>query len=524
LSQALIRALHTADCFDHPVKDIEVHETHISWIVLTGDYAYKIKKPLDFGSFLDFSTLERRKLLCEQEVRLNRRLAPTLYLDTVAISGTPEAPRIGDDSDVFEYAVKMRQFSNRHLFSALQASGELSLELLDDLVDQLVAFHEQAERIQGDSELGSPQMVSRTIDNEFELIRPRLGDDAEAIKRLALLKQWTEETFQRLNPEFERRWQEGFVRETHGDIHLGNAVRHEGRALLFDGIEFNEELRWNDVGCDLAFLVMDLEARDEQAFAHHALNRYLELSGDYSLVRLLPYYKIYRALIRAKVAMIRYHQPDLCEADRADVLAEYERYIGLAERYSEIRFPYMIIGVGVSGSGKSRFTEEMVRELGGVRIRSDVERKRLYGFAADADTESGLNGGIYTPQATHATYERLSNLSATLLESGIPVCIDATCLKKVQRDRLRHEAEARGLPVLMISFEADDETLRKRIIKRSQRSGEASEAGLEVLDKQLANREPFAPEEHGQLVHIDTTAPNANVTLARLIREQLRLH
>ncbi|MHC9037180.1 AAA family ATPase, partial [Cobetia marina] len=158
------------------------------------------------------------------------------------------------------------------------------------------------------------------------------------------------------------------------------------------------------------------------------------------------------------------------------------------------------------------------------RIRSDVERKRLYGFAADADTGSGLNGGIYTPQATHATYERLSNLSATLLESGIPVCIDATCLKKSQRDRLRHEAEARGLPVLMISFEADEETLRRRIVKRSQRSGEASEAGLEVLDKQLANREPFAPEEHGQLIHIDTTAPNANVTLARLIREQLRLH
>ncbi|MGO2504076.1 MAG: AAA family ATPase, partial [Cobetia marina] len=487
------------------------------------DYAYKIKKPLDFGSFLDFSTLERRKHLCEQEVRLNRRLAPTLYLDTVPISGTPEAPRINDESAVFEYAVKMRQFSNRHLFSALHASGELSLELLDDLVDQLVAFHEQAERIQGDSDLGSPQMVSRTIDNEFTLIRPRLEEEA-ALKRLALLQEWTEETFQRLQPEFERRWQEGFVRETHGDIHLGNAVRHEGRALLFDGIEFNEELRWNDVGCDLAFLVMDLEARDEPAFAHHALNRYLELSGDYSLVRLLPYYKIYRALIRAKVAMIRYHQPELSDADRLDVMAEYERYIELAERYSEIRFPYMIIGVGVSGSGKSRFTEEMVRELGGVRIRSDVERKRLYGFAADADTGSGLNGGIYTPQATHATYERLSNLSATLLESGIPVCIDATCLKKSQRDRLRHEAEARGLPVLMISFEADEETLRRRIVKRSQRSGEASEAGLEVLDKQLANREPFAPEEHGQLIHIDTTAPNANVTLARLIREQLRLH
>ncbi|MEQ7869255.1 AAA family ATPase [Chromohalobacter salexigens] len=520
VSQALIEALRQGRGFDHPVSRIEVYETHVSWVILTGDYAYKIKKPLDFGSFLDFSTLEKRRRLCEQEVRLNRRLAPALYLDTVAITGTPEAPSLGGSGTPFEYAVKMRQFSNRHLFSTLQASGELSEELLDDLVAQLVAFHEEAPRVSGDSQLGSPDTVRRTLDREFRLIEARLEGQEER-ERLSRLETWSLDSFARLEHEFERRWREGYVRETHGDIHLGNAVHFEGRALLFDGLEFNAELRWNDVGCELAFLLMDLEARGEQAYANHALNRYLELSGDYELVRLLAYYKLYRALVRVKVALLHYHQEQLTPEEREAVLADYHCYMALAERYSEFRFPYLVVGVGVSGSGKSRFTGEMVRRLGGVRVRSDIERKRLYGFEAQADTRAG--GDIYTPQASERTYARLAELAGILLESGLPACVDATCLTRAQRAQLCFEAERRGLAVLMVSFEADTQTLRARIEKRAQRGGDPSEAGLEVLERQLARFEPFADDELSHLVHLDTTAPDANLTLVSMIQERIQL-
>ncbi|MDF9433890.1 bifunctional aminoglycoside phosphotransferase/ATP-binding protein [Chromohalobacter israelensis] len=520
VSQALIEALRQGRGFDHPVSRIEVYETHVSWVILTGDYAYKIKKPLDFGSFLDFSTLEKRRRLCEQEVRLNRRLAPALYLDTVAITGTPEAPSLGGSGTPFEYAVKMRQFSNRHLFSTLQASGELSEELLDDLVAQLVAFHEEAPRVSGDSQLGSPDTVRRTLDREFRLIEARLVGQEER-ERLSRLETWSLDSFARLEHEFERRWREGYVRETHGDIHLGNAVHFEGRALLFDGLEFNAELRWNDVGCELAFLLMDLEARGEQAYANHVLNRYLELSGDYELVRLLAYYKLYRALVRVKVALLHYHQEQLTPEEREAVLADYHCYMALAERYSEFRFPYLVVGVGVSGSGKSRFTGEMVRRLGGVRVRSDIERKRLYGFEAQADTRAG--GDIYTPQASERTYARLAELAGILLESGLPACVDATCLTRAQRAQLCFEAERRGLAVLMVSFEADTQTLRARIEKRAQRGGDPSEAGLEVLERQLARFEPFADDELSHLVHLDTTAPDANLTLVSMIQERIQL-
>ncbi|MEA3252610.1 MAG: AAA family ATPase [Pseudomonadota bacterium] len=521
MSQVMIDALRDPVCYDHPVTAIEVFETHISWIVLTGDFAYKIKKPLDYGSFLDFSTCEKRLRLCEQEVRLNRRLSPNLYLGVVALSGDEKRPRVNDASAPFEYAVKMRQFSNRHLFSHLQASGELSLELLDNLVDQLVAFHEGAECLSSESDHGSRNALRAILTREFELIAARLPSGADQ-RRLEHLSTWVTEAFERLAGEFDRRHREGFVRETHGDVHLGNAVQHEGQVLLFDGIEFNDELRWNDVGSDLAFLLMDLEARGEQTFANHALNRYLELSGDYTLVRLLPFYKLYRALVRAKVAMLRYHQPELHSVDRQAIMADYRRYIALAEQYAEFNFPYLVIGVGVSGSGKSRFTGEMVQRLGGIRLRSDVERKRLYGFNPQAETGQA-EVDIYNRQATEQTYRRLAQLSGVLLEAGFPVCIDATCLKRKQRDLLRQQAEARGLPVLMVSFEADDQTLRARIVKRAKRGGDPSEAGLAVLERQQRDFEAFEEDERLHLLHLDTTAENANLTLVGLIQERLRL-
>lgn len=520
MSRTLIQALKESDCFDHPIGAVEVFETPISWVVSTGDYAYKIKKSLDYGTFLDFSTLEKRRRLCEQEVALNRRIAPTLYIGCVPISGTEEAPRVNDDSAPIEYAVKMRQFSSRHLLSSLQASGELSAELIDDLIDQLVALHESADRVDDDSPYGSPEHIRQMLVEEFELIESLL-ESPDDLAELERVKTLSLESCARLEPVLEMRRRDGFIRASHGDIHLGNAVRFEGRAILFNGIEFNERLRWCDVACELAFLIMDLEARGEREFAHYALNRYLELSGDYQVVRLLNFYKRHRALLRARIELVLDHDAGVMDdLPGGEPIEIFRRYMAMAQDYSEFRFPYLILAVGVSGSGKSRFTEEIVRRLGGVRIRSDVERKRLFDFTstpADADE-------VYSEKATDQTYRRLAELTGTVLESGLPACIDATCLLLEQRKRLRFEAEKRGLPVLIVSFEADRATLRARIVKRARRSGEPSERSLSILERQLESFEPFANDETTHLVHLDTTAPDANLTLASLIQERMRLN
>ncbi|OHV08896.1 AAA family ATPase [Kushneria phosphatilytica] len=521
MSQSLIEALQDSTCYPHPVSHVSLRETHISWVLLAGDHAYKIKKPLDFG-FLDFSTLEKRRHFCEEEIRLNSRLASDIYLDAVPITGSPDAPIINGEGEPFEYAVHMRVFDNEGLFSTLQARGELTEAHMDDMVDQLVDFHQRAEQAAPDSAFGTPEAVHAPTRQNFEQLRELLEDSTD-LARLRRLEQWADESYERLAPLMTERLRQGFVRETHGDMHLGNVVQSDGRVLIFDCIEFNDDLRWNDVCCELAFLLMDLEVRGEWALSRHVLDRYLERSGDYELVRLLPYYKAYRAMVRAKIAMFRVNQPGLEEAEKRDIHAEYRRYAELAERYTELEIPWLLVSVGVSGSGKSRFTQQVVRELGSIRIRSDIERKRLYGLTPDADSDSAIDSGIYTAEATERTYQRLGELAGMLLDAGFPVCIDATALRRVQRDRLRHEAEKRGLQVLTISFEADEATLKRRIEKRQQQRGEVSEAGIEVLGHQLATREPFGDDEKGQVVHLDTTAEGASHRLVELLRDRLHL-
>lgn len=522
MNDILIGALESPECYDHPVDEVEIHETSVSWILLAGEFAYKIRKPLDFGRLLDFSSLEKRRDLCEREVRLNQGLAPHLYLATIPISGTPQAPRVGDPGAPLEYAVKMRRFSRRLLLDDLQISGGLPLELLNDLVDRLADIHRQAVPVAAGSPQGGADAIRDAVAHELASIDERL-DVADDRQRLHCLQTAAEEAHARLVPVFAARHDGGFVRECHDDIRLGIHFGHseETVTLLADDSESSAEPRWSDVGSDLARLLVDLETRGEKAFARHALNRYLELTGDYGVARVLSYYKLYWALVRARDAVVCCRSDDIENTGRSASFGKCRHYLALAEDYARFHFPYLVIGVGVSGSGKSRFTGEMVKRLGGVRVRSDVERRRLFESHPQADgRQQGVD--IHTPEATDHTYRRLAELCGVLLESGLPVCIDATCLTRWQRDLLAWQAEGRGLPVLLVSFEADDATLRRRIEKRSRRGGDVSKAGLDVLERQLAGFEPFGDDERRYLVHLDTTADDATETLVALIQQHIR--
>lgn len=499
---SLIRALQDAALYDHPVAGFCVIETHISWVLLTGPYAYKIKKAVDLG-FLDFSTLEKRRFYCEEELRLNRRLAPALYRDVVAITGSPGHPALNGAGAPLEYAVRMAQFDPAAQFDRLLAAGRLTPELLTRFAGGLARFHAEIARATADDGYGTPAAVIEPAEENFAQIALPPGFMAEAA-RLRELRDACAQASERLRPLFERRKAGGFVRECHGDLHLGNITLHDGEPLAFDCLEFSDRLRWIDVMSEVAFLAMDLDARGRGDLGLHFLNDYLHHSGDYEGLALLRYYQSYRALVRAKVEGIRLGQTGPAEPAAYDVLRGYLR---LAGAYARPRPCALVITRGLSGSGKTTHSDALLAACGMIRARSDVERKRLFGHAPGARTRSEVDTGLYTREAGERTYRRLEELAAAIVGAGYTALIDATFLKTAQRAPFRALAARLGVPFLILDFQAAEPLLRARIEARARAGHDASEATLAVLARQLETREALTADERAAAITIDTGAP-----------------
>ena len=513
----LIQALHNPACYDHPVQSIRLVETHISWVLLTGAYVYKIKKPVNLG-FLDFSTLEKRRFYCEEELRLNRRLAESLYLDVTPIAGSPAHPVLNGLSETIEYAVRMVQFPEDMRLDRMLARGELEKMHIDSLAQELADFHGRV-RVAGDNTpFGNPEHVYEPVKENFDQIRPRI----EARDRLQLqrLETWSEQSFTGLRQIFEDRKRQGFIRECHGDAHLANMVWLEKRVVLFDCLEFNENLRWIDTMSEVAFLAMDLDDRGHPALARRALNVYLEHTGDYAGLALFRFYQVYRALVRAKVACIRLGQRGLSEEERRRVREEYLGYVNLAERYTQARPTALVIMHGLSGSGKTWISQQLLETFDAIRLRSDVERKRLHGLAPHQRSGSGIDSGIYTSEGGRLTYARLAELAAAILQAGYPVIVDAAFLKHGQRELFHALAERARAPFVIVHIHAPESVLRERLQSRVQQTQEASEAGLAVLDHQLAGRESLTEDEKRRAVFLDGVAPKISA-LVHLLRARL---
>ncbi|OGI39009.1 MAG: hypothetical protein A2140_02235 [Candidatus Muproteobacteria bacterium RBG_16_62_13] len=532
----LIAALHDPHRYDHPVEHVALVETHISWVLLTGRYAYKIKKPVDLG-FLDFSTLDKRHHFCVEELRLNRRLAPEIYLAVVPITGTLANPRLGGTGTPIEYAVQMREFPQEAQLDRVLARGALRFEHIEDLAARLAEFHRHATVADSDSSFGTPEHVWQPVHENFLQIGARIS---EAQRRpLERLERWSQTAFEQLKNDFAARKHAGFVRECHGDAHLANMVLIDNRVVPFDCLEFNDNLRWIDVMNEVAFTVMDLEVaggaslprdprlgpigddRGQKIFARRFLNAYLEHSGDYDGLRLLRFYQVYRALVRAKVSVIRLSQPGLSRAEREQIESKYRGYADLAERYTRTSAPALIITHGLSGTGKSTVTQALVEHVDAIRVRSDVERKRLHGLTAGERSGSGLNAGIYTADASQRTYAHLAELARTILAAGHTAVIDATFLRRAQRDRLRTLAAERGVPFVILAIEASEETLRRRVAGRERAARDASEAGLAVLAQQRAGAEPLGADELAFALAIDGNHPPAGPELGELLLRRL---
>ncbi len=430
---ALIQCLLHDAAYPHPTAEIRYLETHISWVVLTGPYAYKIKKPVTLA-FLDFSTVELRKNYCDEELRLNRRWAPELYLGVVEIRGSGKTAAIEGEGPLIDYAVKMVQFPQSARLDAQLAADRLDRDDMQSLATMLAAKHR-------DADLKVPDM----LDSVSSPMMENFDDIAKHYDQALLhsLKAWTVLELNRLRSTLDDRRDHGFIRECHGDLHLANLVRLESGITAFDCVEFSAKLRDIDVISDVAFLVMDLVARQRVDLAYVFLNRYLECSGDYEGMRLFDLYFVYHCLIRAKIAVIRGAERSTPAEARADE-CELLQYLAVANDCTSRPPPIIIAMHGYSGSGKTWVSDRILSTLPAVRVRSDVERKRLHGYETTQRSGSAVGEGIYTDAASEGVYERLAEVATTLVESGHSTIIDASFLKLAERKRMRDLANRLG--------------------------------------------------------------------------------
>ncbi len=506
----LIQSLLRPQAFPHPVTQLEVIETHISWVILTGQFAYKIKKPVDLG-FLDFSTLTLRKRYCEDELRLNRRWAPDLYLGIVEIRGSEKKAAIGRYGPIIDYAVKMIQFPQSARLDAQLAAGMVDEADMRSIARMLATAHSNAN-------VSTPHIeesINRPMQDNFDEIVRHFDSDT-----LQILQDWTVNELKRLKPALVHRRDHGYVRECHGDLHLGNLVRLASGITAFDCVEFSKTLRDIDVVSDVAFLVMDLVAHQRRDLAYEFLNRYLELSGDYDGIELLDLYFVYHCLIRGKVAAIRLGNRTsqaAAEEDRNNLLHELE----VARRFISRSPPIIIAMHGFSGSGKTSIAGLLMRSLPAIRVRSDIERKRIYGYGETDSSESGVDQGIYSKAASNAVHEHLVGVASRIVESGHSVIVDASFLKSAHRNQLSDLANRRKAVMLIIDTKATHPVLIERIIYRSQHQSDASEANISVLNRQYSEADPLTADEWKRTISIDSESPTDPAAILLQVRKVL---
>jgi aminoglycoside phosphotransferase family enzyme/predicted kinase len=506
-----LSGLLDAAAYPHPVDKVELVQTHVSWVLLTGEYAYKLKRPVHYP-FLDMRDGARRLALCREELRLNRRFAAALYLALCPVVRRDGAARMGGAGEVIEHAVRMRQFPRGLELDRLLQAGRIEPAELHAFGRALAGIHATLPRAAAAAPWGTPATVRAAITTNLQQAAA-LETQRRGTRDIAALRGEIEARLEELAPWLAARRAGGHVRECHGDLHSGNVVRWDGALQAFDCLEFDPALRWIDVAQEIAFLRADLAARGAAAHAHAFLGGYLAESGDYAACRGLALYEAHCALVRAKVAA-------LAADERAADAPGSAAHVAAARAALAPRRPVLVAIMGLSGSGKTWLASRLAPLLDAVHLQSDVERKRLAGLAAGARSGSGVATGLYAPEATARLYAHLAGCAGELLGAGCSVVVDATCGTRDQRARLRGMAQQLGVPLRVIVCRAPEQTLRQRLRQRAAQGIDASEADAAVLDWQLRHAQPVQGEEGLSVIEVDTSLELPVESLAMRLHPQ----
>lgn len=497
-----------------------VKETHISWILMLTNIVLKVKKPVK-NAFLDYSSLDRRKQMCEREIQLDRRYSRGLYLGVTAfVSNKESGVELASEStsahaspsgshfeapgtksfagaEIIEWAVVMKRFPDNALLADRLELNQVEAADVEALATSLANFHASAKQQELDGRWAAASEISRdALQNIDTLIQASMQDaSAESVQQVQALQAWTKQQIPTIEPFFTSRKSGGYIRECHGDLHASNIVWWDEQWTPFDGVEFKEEFRWIDPISDLAFLAMDLHVRSHPGLAHLVLNTYLELSSDYGALHVWRWYLVYRALVRAKVSGLLIMQlPDGSPEIHGAIKAR-AAYIAFAHQTIQLPQPYLAITHGFSGSGKSTRARRLVELHGALRLRADVERKKLFDWAPSYRPTEDEKKRTYSAETTQRVYKQLGTTAEQILSAGMSVVIDATFLQGWQRSMMLEIANANSSKFRIIDCQADELTLRRRITARQAEGQDASDADSSVLAMQMKCEEPLTSSE-----------------------------
>jgi uncharacterized protein len=467
----LIPALSRAAAYPYPAKDVQVLQTHISAVFLAGPYAYKIKKPVNFG-FVDFSTLEKRLHYCEQEVKLNRRLALSVYLGVVPVSQTAEGLKFEGAGEIVEWAVKMQRLPEAATLRERLRHGEIAVAVVEAIAEKIASFHQEAATNQTIAEFGRFDAVARNLRDIFKQSESQVGTTVSQTV-FARVQALTEGNLSRLRPLIDARAREGKIRDTHGDLHLDHIYLFPEEPapddlIIVDCIEFNNRFRFLDPVADMAFPVMDFAYYGRRDLARAFTESYFRCTGDDEGRALLPLYAAYRATVRGSVEGLKVAEREISEVDRVATLEKSRAHwlLALEELEEPGRKPCLVIVGGLPGTGKSALAQGLARAASFELIRSDVVRKELAGLLRHEPAPLHLREEIYTPEWNDRTYVECLRRAKELLFQGKRVIVDATFREESRRRNFLDAARGCAVRGLMLLCEAKPETVRLRLEKR----------------------------------------------------------
>jgi aminoglycoside phosphotransferase family enzyme/predicted kinase len=485
----VIRALLSPKAYDHGVDtSIRLIQTHISYVILADRYAYKIKKPLDLG-FLDYSTLAKRRVMCDAEIRLNQRLCPEAYLGVVPITRTRGGDfQVGGDGEVVEYAVKMHRIPDHRMMPALLESASVGSNEVRAIARLLAVFHARAERSDRLAGFGRIDAIGANWEENFDQIAPGEGR-AVTTAELDELRAYVNDALARLRPIFERRMAEGRIRDGHGDLRTDSIViREDGSICVMDCIEFSDRIRYGDVASDIGFLAMDLDYRRYAALSDELISVYLVASRDETLPLVLPFYKCYRAVVRGKVETILHDEPEVPSDQRTAAGTRARAYFDLALQYARTRLrPSVVVMVGLTGSGKSYLANAIAGRAGFATVSSDAMREDV---APRAFSVESYGSGRYSAEARSAAYSAMRDRAARYLSDGHGVILDATHISRSERERAYALAHETNAPLVIVYVEADERLTREHLAARAGDPEAISEGRWDIY---LAQRKAFEP-------------------------------